>query len=121
MKRIAQTMAENGGLVPGLVTDDFEFTVEAHPSSHPVAGQAHPASVLTENGHVGHGYILNGPETLTARAQIEILSDVLGRTIDFVEVTPEQVAQDSIEHGTPVHLAEAMQNLNELFRAGGPA
>jgi uncharacterized protein YbjT (DUF2867 family) len=74
--------------------------------------------VLTEDGHVGHGYILNGPEALTAREQVEILSDVLGRTIDFVDVTPEQFAQDRIEDGTPVQLAEAMQNLNELFRAG---
>jgi len=46
MKRVAQTMAENGGLVPGLVTDDFEFTVEAHPSSHPAAGRPHPASEI---------------------------------------------------------------------------
>ena len=76
------------------------------------------ALVLTEDGHVGHGYILNGPEALTAREQVEILSDVLGGTIDFVDVTPEQLAQASIEHGTPVQLAEAMQNLNELFRAG---
>jgi uncharacterized protein YbjT (DUF2867 family) len=76
------------------------------------------ALVLTEDGHVGHGYILNGPQALTAREQVEILSDVLGRTIDFVEVTPEQLAQQSIEHGTPVQLAQATQNLNELFRAG---
>ena len=76
------------------------------------------ALVLTEDGHVGHGYILNGPEALTAREQVEILSDVLGRTIDFIDVTPEQFAQDSIEHGTPVELAEATQHLNNLFRAG---
>jgi uncharacterized protein YbjT (DUF2867 family) len=76
------------------------------------------ALVLTEDGHVGHGYILNGPEALTAREQVEILSDVLGHTVDFDDVTPEQLAQDSIEHGTPVQLAKAMQNLNELFRAG---
>ena len=53
------------------------------------------ALVLTQDGHVGHGYILNGPEALTAREQVEILSDVLGHTIDFVDVTPEQVAKDS--------------------------
>jgi uncharacterized protein YbjT (DUF2867 family) len=47
------------------------------------------ALVLTEDGHVGHGYILNGPEALTAREQVEILSDVLGRTIDFVDATSE--------------------------------
>jgi len=76
------------------------------------------ALVLTQDGHVGHGYILNGPEALTSREQVEILSEVLGRTIDFVDVTPEQLAQDSVAHGTPVQLAEAMQNLNELFRVG---
>ncbi len=76
------------------------------------------ALVLTEDGHVGHGYILNGPEALTSREQVEILSDVLGRTIDFVDVTPEQLAQDMIDQGAPVPLAEAMQNLNEMFRAG---
>ena len=76
------------------------------------------ARVLTEDGHVGHGYILNGPEALTSREQVEILSEVLGRSIDFVDVTPAQFAQESIEQGTPVPLAEALQNLNELFRVG---
>ena len=76
------------------------------------------ALVLTQDGHIGHGYILNGPEALTAREQVEILSEVLGRTIEFVDVTPEQVAKEAIEKGTPVQLAEAMQNLNELFRTG---
>lgn len=75
------------------------------------------ALVLTQNGHVGHGYILNGPEALTAREQVQTLSDVLGHGIDFVAVTPEQVANQAIESGTPAQLAGAMQNLNELFRA----
>jgi uncharacterized protein YbjT (DUF2867 family) len=73
--------------------------------------------VLTEDGHVGHGYVLNGPEALTAREEVEILSDVLGRTIEFVAVTPEQAAKEAIERGTPVQLAEAMENLNKMFRA----
>jgi uncharacterized protein YbjT (DUF2867 family) len=76
------------------------------------------ALVLTQDGHVGHGYILNGPEALTAREQVETLSDVLGHSIDFVAVTPEQIAKEAIESGTPAPLAAAMQNLNELFRAG---
>jgi ketosteroid isomerase-like protein len=46
IKRIAQTMAEKGGLVPELVTDDFEFTIVAHPTSHPAAGRPHPASEI---------------------------------------------------------------------------
>ena len=75
------------------------------------------ARVLTEDGHGGHGYILNGPEALTAREEVEILSDVLGRTIEFVAVTPEQAAKEAIERGTPAQLAEAMQQLHEMFRA----
>ena len=76
------------------------------------------ARVLTEDGHVGHGYILNGPEALTSREQVDILSDVLGRPVDLVDVTPEQLMRDSVERGAPAPLAEAMRNLNDMFRAG---
>lgn len=76
------------------------------------------ALTLTEDGHAGHGYILNGPEALTSREQVDILSDVLGRAIEFVDVTPEQFAADSIENGTPSEIAEALLNLNEMFRVG---
>jgi uncharacterized protein YbjT (DUF2867 family) len=76
------------------------------------------ALTLTRDGHAGHGYILNGPHALTAREQVEILAEVLGRPIEFVDVTPEQLARESIRRGSPVESAEAMQNLNELFRAG---
>jgi uncharacterized protein YbjT (DUF2867 family) len=92
------------------------------PGRQPVVDPADVARVaalmLTEDGHVGHGYILNGPDALTAREQTAILSDVLGRTIEFIDVTPGQLATDSIERGTPAPLAEAMKSLNELFRAG---
>lgn len=76
------------------------------------------AHVLTEDGHAGHGYILNGPEALTAREQVEILAGALGRSIGFAAVTPEQFAQQSIAGGTPADRAAAVQNLNELFQAG---
>ena len=46
MKRIAQTMVENGGFDPKLVTEDFEFSIEAHPTSHVAAGRPHPASEM---------------------------------------------------------------------------
>jgi uncharacterized protein YbjT (DUF2867 family) len=74
------------------------------------------ARVLTEDGHTGHGYILGGPEALTAREQVEILSEVLGQTIEFVAITPAQAAQRAIEHGTPAQFAKAVQDLNEMFR-----
>lgn len=76
------------------------------------------ALALTWDGHAGHAYIINGPQALTAREQVEILADVLGRPIEFVPLTPEQFAQRSIEQGTPAEFAGAVQNLDELFRAG---
>jgi uncharacterized protein YbjT (DUF2867 family) len=73
-------------------------------------------TVLTEAGHTGHGYILGGPEAMTVREQVETLSDVLGRKIEFVAITPEQAAQRAIENGVPARMAEATQALNEMFR-----
>lgn len=77
--------------------------------------------VLTTDGHAGHGYLLTGPESLTAREQTSILADVLGRPIEFLAPSPAEFARTSIERGTPEPLAAALQNLNELFashRAG---
>ena len=76
------------------------------------------ATVLTQPGHEGHSYILNGPEALSAREQVEILADVLGREIEFVAVTPEQYAEVNIARGTPESQARGLQDLHELFRAG---
>lgn len=78
------------------------------------------ALALTEDGHAGNGYILNGPQALTAREQVEILADVLGQVIEFVPVTPEQLAQRSIERGTPEDMAQALRNLNELSARAAP-
>lgn len=77
---------------------------------------------LTQDGHAGHGYILNGPQALSVRQQVEILADVLGRSIEFVAVTPEEFSRSAVEHGMlDEHMATAMQNLNELFRANRAA
>jgi uncharacterized protein YbjT (DUF2867 family) len=76
------------------------------------------ALVLSQDGHAGHGYILNGPQALTVREQVETLAEMLGRPIQFVPVTLEEFARRSVEHGTPAEMAAAVQNLNELFRAG---
>ncbi len=75
------------------------------------------ALALTQDGHAGHGYILNGPQALTAREQVQTLAEVLGRPIEFVPLTPGELTRHSIEHGTPAEMAGAVQNLNELFRA----
>ncbi|MFI7497622.1 hypothetical protein ACIBVL_03750 [Streptomyces sp. NPDC049687] len=45
------------------------------------------AVVLTEDGHVGKGHTLSGPEALTSREQVATIAEVTGQTIDFQDVT----------------------------------
>lgn len=73
---------------------------------------------LTQDGHTGHGYVLTGPEALSPSEQTQILADVLGRPLEFVDITPEEAAREAIAQGTAPELAAARQNLDELFRAG---
>lgn len=76
------------------------------------------AVALTEEGHIGKGYFLTGPEALTSREQVKIIAEVIGRSIDFEDTTPHEFARAGIQRGTAPELANAMENLNELFRAG---
>jgi uncharacterized protein YbjT (DUF2867 family) len=73
---------------------------------------------LTEDGHVGKGYFLTGPEALTSREQVEIIADVRGRSIDFEDVTPHEFAQTAVQRGTPPEQAHMLERLNEVLRAG---
>jgi len=74
-------------------------------------------AVLTEDGHVGNGYLLTGPEALTSREQVEIIAEVSGRSIGFEDVTPHEFAQAAIQRGTPPEQAHLMERLNETLRA----
>lgn len=74
-------------------------------------------AVLTEDGHVGKGYLLTGPQALTSREQVEIIAEMTGRPIDFQDVTPHEFAQAAIQRGTPPEQAHLFERLNEVFRA----
>ncbi|MBE1564978.1 NAD(P)H-binding protein [Nonomuraea africana] len=51
------------------------------------------ARVLVEGGHGGRSYSLTGPETFTARQRLAALAQVLGRELEFVELTEEQARE----------------------------
>lgn len=74
-------------------------------------------AVLTEDGHVGKGYLLTGPQALTSREQVEIIAEMTGRPIDFQDVTPHEFAQAAIQRGTPPEQAHLFERLNEVLRA----
>ena len=77
--------------------------------------------VLTEDGHVGNTYTLTGPEALSNTQVAEILSDVLGRQIRFVNLDPPQLKQALLSAGTPEWSADALLDLQRLYREGGAA
>lgn len=51
------------------------------------------ATALVEDGHAGKTYTLTGPEALTVRDKVRIIGLVLGRNIQFSELTNEQARE----------------------------
>jgi len=99
----------------GKVTDPTGDGVLAVMDPEDIARVA--VATLTQDGHVGKGYLLTGPEALTSREQVEIIAEVIGRPVDFEDVTPHEFAQAAVQQGTPPEQARLMERLNEVFRA----
>jgi uncharacterized protein YbjT (DUF2867 family) len=76
---------------------------------------------LTEDGHVGKAYILTGPEALTNMEIAQILSDDLGREIRFVNLPPAELKQALLAAGVPEWNADALLDLQRLYREGKAA
>jgi uncharacterized protein YbjT (DUF2867 family) len=53
------------------------------------------ALTLYEDGHVGDDYVLTGPESLSQEEQVNIIGDVLGRRVEFVELSPEEFRRET--------------------------
>ena len=75
--------------------------------------------VLTEDGHAGRTYTLTGPEALSNSRIAEILSAVLGRSIRYVNLSPDEMKQALLGAGTPEWNANGILDLEALYRAGG--
>jgi uncharacterized protein YbjT (DUF2867 family) len=75
------------------------------------------AVALTQEGHAGQIYTLTGNELLTVKQQVDILAGVLGRTIKYVEITPEEAALAARANGMDPASVAATRDLNELLRA----
>jgi nucleoside-diphosphate-sugar epimerase len=54
---------------------------------------------LTEEGHAGQAYTLNGPELLTHRRQVELIAEALGEEIRLEVVTPQQAREIYLAQG----------------------
>ncbi|MFF4343172.1 NAD(P)H-binding protein [Kitasatospora sp. NPDC001540] len=66
------------------------FADVALPVVDPADLAAVAAVALREDGHRGQVYVLTGPEAITPRRQAAVLGEVLGETVEFVELSREQ-------------------------------
>ena len=74
--------------------------------------------VLTEDGHLGKAYTLTGPDAVTNAQVAQMLSDVLGREIRYINLTPEQLRPALLSAGVPEWGADALLDLQRLYREG---
>jgi uncharacterized protein YbjT (DUF2867 family) len=75
--------------------------------------------VLSGSGHEGKAYSLTGPEALTNAQVAEKLSRVLGRTIRYVDLAPDDFKKGMLAAGMPDWSANAVLDLQRLYREGG--
>ncbi|GAB3717779.1 SDR family oxidoreductase [Spirosoma flavus] len=66
------------------------------------------AAALTENGHSEQTYTLTGPESLRHSDMAEELSNVLGRPVTFVDITPELMRATLDKIGFPAWQADGL-------------
>jgi uncharacterized protein YbjT (DUF2867 family) len=91
----------------------------SHIDIRDVAGVA--VKTLTEDGHLGKAYTLTGPEALSNQQIAEILSREVGREIRFINLAPEQLKPAMMSAGVPEWSANAILDLQRLYREGKSA
>jgi uncharacterized protein YbjT (DUF2867 family) len=72
---------------------------------------------LVNNAHEGKTYTLTGPLALSNTQIAQILSDDLGREIQYVDLPPDQFKQALLAAGVPEWSADALIDLQRLYRA----
>jgi uncharacterized protein YbjT (DUF2867 family) len=68
-------------------------------------------ALLTQEGHEGKSYAMTGPEALTMTQIATHISEAIGETVRYVNVTPEQKKQAWMNAGVPAERAEAFSEL----------
>jgi uncharacterized protein YbjT (DUF2867 family) len=76
------------------------------------------AKILTSDGHVGKIYTLTGPELLNYSQVAAKLSAVLGRPVQYVAITQEQLRQSMRDMGMPSWQVEALADLQAYYTEG---
>src|SRR3990167_1906887 len=74
--------------------------------------------LLTESGHEGKAYNLTGAEDISNYKIAEILSEITGRTINYIDVPAEAARQSMKDMGMPDVIVETLLELSAIIKAG---
>ena len=75
-------------------------------------------AALTTSGHEGQSYTITGSEALSHSQAAAILSQVLGRTINYVDVPEDAVSQAMQGAGMPEAIVNSLLELYASYKAG---
>ncbi|MEU8082378.1 NAD(P)H-binding protein [Micromonospora sp. NPDC049101] len=76
------------------------------------------ATLLTSSGHHEQVYDLSGPRALTFGEAVATIATASGRSMRYVELTPEQYQAELLAEGYPAETATALNALFAGMRAG---
>jgi uncharacterized protein YbjT (DUF2867 family) len=76
------------------------------------------AKILTSDGHAGKTYTVTGPELLNYSQVAAKLSAVIGRPVQYIAITQEQLRQSMRDSGMPPWQVEALADLQAYYTDG---
>lgn len=76
------------------------------------------AALLTSDGHHGQVYDLSGPRALTFGEAVATIAEAAGRSIQYVELTPEEYRTELLAEGHSEDTATALNSMFTAMRAG---
>ena len=108
--------------VPSITKDGDQYLELGNPKLNPidVSDEAKVGFfLLRDGGHEGARIPMTGPEALTMVEIADRISRAIGRTVQYVPISPEQRRQALIAHGIPVPIANALEKqVKERLKGG---
>lgn len=75
-------------------------------------------ALLTTPGHEGKTYMISGPEALSMAEIAEQISLAIGKTVRYVNISPEERKQAQLAAGIPAYVVDALDVQSSLRREG---
>jgi uncharacterized protein YbjT (DUF2867 family) len=91
------------------------------PPVHPRDIAAVAVRALTSDGHEGKAYPLTGPEAMNIGEQVKILSNAIGKQIEYVPITDEAARTGMEQAGLPPFIIDALLPFASFIRNGKAA